>query len=80
MLRRAALVLIAVASSYLTFMVIIAVHPYEGRVILTLTAGHGVHIGDLPVVGAWLVCLTSCGVLWRHEKAPAPDRRASVER
>ncbi|GAA0968078.1 hypothetical protein ENKNEFLB_00840 [Nocardioides aquaticus] len=25
---------------------------------------HGLHLGDLPIVGAWLVGMALCGVLW----------------
>lgn len=25
---------------------------------------HGLHLGDLPIVGTWLVGMALCGVLW----------------
>ena len=26
--------------------------------------GRGLHLGDLPIVGTWLVAMALCGVLW----------------
>jgi hypothetical protein len=36
--------------------------PGLGPILVTLTADHGIHAGDLPVVGLWLVGL-ACGAL-----------------
>ncbi len=40
----------------------------SGRVLLALTSSHGVHVRDLPVVGAWLLGLAICLVLVRSRE------------
>jgi hypothetical protein len=40
--------------------------PWDGTVLLAITATHGVHEGDVPVLGAWLLGLLGCGWLWRN--------------
>lgn len=39
--------------------------PWAGPKILTLTPGHGVNLGDLPVLGLWMGGLACCWMLWR---------------
>jgi hypothetical protein len=39
--------------------------PGVGNVLVTFGAGAGIHAGDLPVIGLWLLAAV-CGVLlWR---------------
>lgn len=35
--------------------------PWSGPVLLSLTATHGVHLGDLAVVALWLLVLAAAG-------------------
>ena len=32
--------------------------------VLVGLGGRGLHLGDLPIVGTWLVGMALCGVLW----------------
>ena len=36
--------------------------PGVGPIIVTLSEGHGIHAGDLPVVALWIIGLV-CGVM-----------------
>jgi hypothetical protein len=38
----------------------------SGPVILTLSQTHGVHLDDLLVVVAWLLCMVWCVRQWRR--------------
>ena len=32
--------------------------------VIVGVGSHGLHLGDLPIVGTWLVGMALCGVLW----------------
>jgi hypothetical protein len=49
----------------LTVMSLAGHTPWDGNVILTLTATHGLHDGDVPVLAAWLLGMAGCFWLWR---------------
>lgn len=40
--------------------------PWAGPRLVLLTADHGIHIGDLPVLAGWLAAAYACTVLWRR--------------
>jgi hypothetical protein len=44
----------------------------DGAVVLTLSAGHGLHLGDLFVTGGWAVGMTALFVLTRGHRRPRP--------
>ena len=51
-----------------TFTLLVTRRPGVGRVLFELTDSHGVHLGDVPVAGLWLVSM-ACGVLlWRDSR------------
>ena len=45
-----------------TAIILVARRPGMGRILFELTDSHGIHAGDVPVVGLWIVGLV-CGVL-----------------
>lgn len=65
--RRAARVtvalVVALALTYLVANLLFDTRAGEGPVILVLTHTHGVHLGDIPVVFAWLVGIAGCAWL-----------------
>ena len=65
------LVAVAVVATCLTYVVsdlVLDRREGEGRVVLAITSGHGVHAGDLPVLIAWLVGMLGCAWLaLRHD-------------
>lgn len=64
MLRRAALLLIVAASSWMALLLVTREGPWSGRVLMSFTPSHGLHVSDLPVVGVWAVVVAACGFLW----------------
>lgn len=38
----------------------------SGPVIMRLTIDHGVHLDDVAVLAAWLVCMAWCWRRWRR--------------
>lgn len=66
-MTRAALALIAAGTSTLLMLLLIAGHgPWSGATIWDVTENHGINVGDLPVLGLWLVGLAACGLLVRR--------------
>ncbi|MAS53183.1 hypothetical protein [Nocardioides sp.] len=64
--RRLAAAVVAVCLTYLVASLLFDKRQGEGPVILVLTATHGVHSGDVPVVLAWLVGVAGCAwIAWR---------------
>jgi hypothetical protein len=52
-----------------TFTLLVIRRPRVGEVLFELTDSHGIHAGDLPVAGLWLVGL-ACGLLlWRDGRS-----------
>jgi anti-sigma-K factor RskA len=58
--RRLAAAVTAVCLTYLVGSLLFDQRQGEGPVIVVLTATHGVHSGDVPVVLAWLVGVGCC--------------------
>ncbi|MCR6032167.1 hypothetical protein GGQ22_12040 [Nocardioides sp. zg-579] len=64
-LRLLAVVLAEVVS--ILCVILIAGHgPLAGPVLIELSADHGLNLGDIPVLGLWLLGLAACGELWRR--------------
>ena len=61
MQRRVAAGAVALCLTYVVASLIFDKRQGEGRVILVLTDSHGVHLGDIPVLFAWLVGMAACG-------------------
>jgi hypothetical protein len=60
-------VLLAILTGY-TFTLLVMRRPRVGRVLFELSDSHGVHVGDIPVAGLWIVGMV-CGVLlWRDSR------------
>jgi hypothetical protein len=59
-------VLLAVLFTALTVVAVLGHDPFAGRVLFGLSETHGVHLGDLPFVGAWAVVIAGCWWLWRR--------------
>ena len=51
-----------------TGLLLLARRPGMGRILVTLSEGHGIHAGDLPVVALWIIGLVSGGLLLRDSK------------
>ena len=58
--RRLAATVVAACLTYVVASLILDTRQGEGRVILVLSAAHGVHSGDVPVLLAWVVGLAGC--------------------
>ena len=56
---------------------VIPVHAFAGPVLLKLTAGHGVHLGDLPTVPFLLVAAWSVVAALRMLEVSAPQLNRS---
>jgi hypothetical protein len=51
-----------------TFTLLVTRRPGVGKVLFAFSEGHGVHLGDIPVAGLWVLG-TVCGVLlWRDSR------------
>jgi hypothetical protein len=40
-----------------------------GPILVTLTDTRGIHLGDLPVLGLWIVGLVCGVILWRDRSS-----------
>lgn len=58
--RRVAAGVVALCLTYVVASLILDTRQGEGRVILVLSATHGVHSGDVPVVIAWFAGMLGC--------------------
>jgi hypothetical protein len=47
------------------FLLLTGQYVKEGRVVATVTPGHGLHAGDLFVIAGWVVAMTALLVLAR---------------
>jgi hypothetical protein len=50
----------------LTFALLAGHGPWAGRELFAISRAHGVNVGDLPVIGAWVVGSGACWHLWRR--------------
>ncbi|WP_134739922.1 hypothetical protein [Nocardioides sp. 503] len=60
---RAVVVLIALAVSGLTVLLIAGHGPWAGRTLIAFSPRHGLNSGDLPVLLLWAVAMAGCGYL-----------------
>jgi len=63
---RVSAALLAVLFTALTVVAVLGRDPFAGRILFSVTDTHGVHLGDLLFVGAWVVGLAGCWWLWRR--------------
>ena len=67
MVKRGFIVLAMLALSGVAIALIAGHHPWEGPEFLEITETHGLHLGDLPIVVAWVVGIGGGWWLWRRE-------------
>jgi hypothetical protein len=60
---------VSIAAGVLTgfALLLLAGHgPWTGSVLLSIgSTGHGIHTGDLPVLGLWAGAMICCWRIWR---------------
>jgi hypothetical protein len=68
MSQRAAVVAIFASMTVVTVLLLAGQGPWAGRTIWHFDPGHGhgLHLGDLVPLGAWLVATLCCVGLWRR--------------
>jgi hypothetical protein len=57
--RSLAAAVVAAALTLLTLLLIAGHGPWAGPTVLQVSQGHGLNLGDVPVLGAWLVGLVA---------------------
>ena len=57
--------LLAGVLTLLTLLLLAGHGPWAGPVIWALSPYHGLNVGDLPVIGAYVIGLGCCVWLWR---------------
>lgn len=62
---RLAAIALAEIVSLLALLGIAGADRYSGRTLFSITATHGVHLGDLLVGGLWAAGIALCVLLWR---------------
>lgn len=75
MLRAACALVVGVVLTGVTLLLLAAHYPEEGRVLVTVTPEHGVHIGDLFVVAGWAVAMLALLVLARGQSGRSRTHR-----
>jgi hypothetical protein len=53
-----------------TFVLLVNRRPGVGRILVTLSPDHGIHVGDIPVAAAWVLGMVCLVVLWRDDGRP----------
>lgn len=74
MIRAACALVVGAVLTGFAFLLLAAKYPEDGPVLVTITEDHGVHLGDLFVVGGWAVAMLALLVLARA----STRRRAAV--
>ncbi|MGY1779790.1 hypothetical protein [Geodermatophilus sp. SYSU D01036] len=65
MIRRgAALVLVAFATAFVGSLVFLD-YPEEGAIVASFSQSHGLHAGDLLLLGGWVLVMALAVVLYR---------------
>lgn len=68
MINRGNVVLGILALSVLAIALVSGHHPWDGPELLRVTGTHGVNLGDLLVVAAWVAGAGLCWRLWSSER------------
>lgn len=63
MFRRLTAAVVAVVVTGFAYLLLTGRYPNDGPVLVSLTATHGLHAGDLVVVAGWLVAMAGVTVL-----------------
>jgi hypothetical protein len=68
MRQRALVVIVMTTMTVVTLLLVAGEGPWAGRTIWHFDPGHGhgLHLGDLVPLGAWLVAAGCCVALWRR--------------
>ena len=66
--RRGVVVLLGAVLTLLTLLLLAGHGPWAGSVIWALSSYHGLNMGDLPVLGAYVIGLGCCVWLWGAEQ------------
>ena len=56
--------LLAIVTTTLAAWQVVSQVDTAGPVLFAIGGGHGVHAGDLPVLGLWAIAMACCGGLW----------------
>jgi hypothetical protein len=67
-LRRFLVALVAIILTGLALALVAGHGPWAGRELIDISASHGINEGDLPVLGAWVVGMVACVLLWRRPR------------
>ena len=62
------MVLMAILTG-LTFVLLVNRRPGVGRIVVTLSPDHGIHVGDIPVFAVWVVGMVCCILLFRDSRS-----------
>ena len=65
MLRMTLALVAALCLTALTVLLIAGHGPWSGRPLISLSHGHGINVGDLPVFGFWALGVVACALLAR---------------
>jgi hypothetical protein len=66
MRQRTAVVIVFSAMTMVTVMLLAGHGPWAGRPVLKLSERHGLNIGDVIPIAAWVASAVCCAVLWRR--------------
>lgn len=67
---RPVLALVAALVLTVATVLLVAGHgPWAGPRLIPLSADHGLNLGDVPVLLAWVLCLSGCARLGLHRSA-----------
>jgi len=59
------LVAVAAVLTGLTLLLVAGHPPWSGSILMSLgSTGHGLHVGDIPVLGVWAAAMICCWRLW----------------
>src|SRR3954447_26548794 len=61
------------------FLLLTGQYIQEGPVVVSLTHTHGLHAGDLFVIGGWVVGMAALGLLMRAPRRSAPPDAAVAD-
>ncbi len=67
-MRRGVVLLLAGVLTMLTLLLLAGHGPWAGPVIWTISPDHGLNVGDLPVLGAYVIAVGCCAWLWHDAR------------
>jgi len=63
--RQGCLVVGVIVQSAFLALLLAGHEPWAGPILFSVTARHGVHVADIPLVALWLVGLVAAATSWR---------------